>query len=44
MQNKKKQLEYDMKFKKEMSETIENLQRMPGYKNKIWDRVTDLHQ
>ena len=42
-QNHKKQLEYDVEFKKEMNETISNLQRMPGFKNKIWDRVTEMH-
>jgi len=26
-----------------MHDTISNLQRMPGYKNKIWEKITDLH-
>jgi hypothetical protein len=26
-----------------MNETILNLQRMPGYKSKIWDKVTEMH-
>lgn len=34
---------HDLEFKKEVADTISNLQRMPGYKNKIWERVTEMH-
>jgi hypothetical protein len=37
-------LERDMHFRKEMQETITNLKRMPGFKNKVWETVTGLHQ
>jgi hypothetical protein len=26
-----------------MHETIENLKRMPGYKNKVWEKVMTMH-
>jgi len=37
-------LEGDPSFKKEMNDTITNLKRMPQFKNKVWDKVTSLHQ
>ena len=36
-------LENDHEFQREMQETVENLKRMPGYKNKIWERIVDMH-
>lgn len=42
-QSRKKLLEQDIKFRKEMNETISNLERMPGYKNQIWNKITDMH-
>ena len=36
-------LEMDHSFNREMKDTITNLKRMPGFKNKVWDRVTSLH-
>jgi hypothetical protein len=36
-------LEKDLQFNKDMSDAIDNLKRMPRYKNKIWDKVTKLH-
>lgn len=26
-----------------MQQTIENLKRMPGYKNKVWEKVINMH-
>ena len=36
-------LESDADFQKELSETVENLKRMPGFKNKVWERIVDMH-
>ena len=36
-------LERDLQFRKDMQETITNLKRMPGFKNKVWETVTGLH-
>ena len=41
--NNKTVLETDQTFNKEMKETIDNLKRMPAFKNKVWNRVTELH-
>jgi len=36
-------LESDTDFQKELSETVENLKRMPGFKNKVWERIVGMH-
>jgi len=36
-------LESDIEFQRELSETVENLKRMPGFKNKVWERIVGMH-
>ena len=40
---RKKQLEKDISFQKEMTECMENLKRMPAFKDKVWQKVVDMH-
>ena len=40
---RKKQLEKDINFQREMSECMENLKRMPHYKEKVWQKVVEMH-
>ena len=44
MHMKRASLQNDLEFQKEMYETVENLKRMPGFKNKIWDRIINIHE
>ena len=37
-------LETDPQFNKDLSSAIDNLKRMPRYKNKVWDKITGMHQ
>ena len=43
-QNRRLQLERDPTFNNEISQAIDNLKRMPQFKNRVWDRVTRIHQ
>lgn len=36
-------LENDIDFQRDLGETVENLKRMPGFKNKVWERIVDMH-
>ena len=42
-QKKRKQLEQDTQFQQELETTLLNLERNPGMKTKVWDRITSLH-
>ena len=37
-------LETDLQFNKDMSNVIDNLKRMPKYKDKVWEKVTNMHK
>ena len=37
-------LEADSEFQKELSDTVENLKRMPVFKNRVWERIVDMQQ
>lgn len=36
-------LEKDSQFQKDMYDCINILQRMPGYKNKVWEKISNMH-
>ena len=38
------QLERDPLFVTELDRAIDNLKRMPNYKNKVWNKVSNIHQ
>lgn len=43
MRNQRKVLERDIKFNQEMNDAISNLKRMPGFKQKVWEKISSLH-
>jgi hypothetical protein len=42
--HKKHELEKDFHFQKEMFDAMNNLDRYPGFKNKVWQQLNDFHQ
>ena len=40
---KKKELERDLTFQKEMFDCINIMQRMPAYKKKVWEKISVMH-
>ena len=37
-------LETDVSFNKDLTSAIDNLKRMPRFKKKVWDKVTNIQE